>query len=270
MQSCLYRGHVRHRRTSPGHQFQYSTSWAYLDLSEIDDVIQSSWCLSDRRFAPASYRRVDHFGDLGLSMVDNVSQFVHQQTGLALNGPIRLLTQLRHFGVYFSPINIFYCFDERESLVAQVAEVSNTPWNERHVYVLWDGNRRPGSTERYSHAKEFHVSPFMGMDSQYEWRIAPPGETLNLSLGCDRQGDRIFQADLHLKRIEMTDGQLVRSMVRRPIAAAHIISAIYFQALRLWMKKCQFYPHPRSGQNTKQQTAQSAPDQANRKNLEQG
>ncbi len=155
-------------------------------------------------------------------MTDAVYELVQQKTGLLLNGPVRLLTQLRHFGVYFSPINVFYCFDQQQTLVAVVAEVSNTPWNERHVYVLWEGNRRAESSNRYSHPKEFHVSPFMGMDSLYEWRIRPPGDKLHLSLGCDREGDRIFQADLHLKRFAMTNGQLVRSMLRRPVAAAHV------------------------------------------------
>ncbi|WP_372717487.1 DUF1365 domain-containing protein [Novipirellula sp.] len=244
MHSCLYRGYVRHRRPSPTHRFQYSTSWAYLDLAEVDEIAKKSWCLSDKRFAPAAYRRADHFGDADLSMTESVYDFVEDKTGLRLSGPIRLLTQLRQFGIYFSPINLFYCFDSQESLIALVAEVSNTPWNERHCYVLWERNRRPGSACRYSHPKEFHVSPFMGMDSQYEWRIRSPGEKLHLSLGCHREGHRIFQADLHLKRSELTDGQLVRSMLRRPVAAAHVIGAIYYQAFLLWMKRCQFYPHP--------------------------
>jgi len=242
--SCLYRGHVRHQRPSPAHRFQYATSWVYLDLAEVDDVVQSSWTLSGNRFAPASYRRADHFGDPNLSMREAVQQFVEQKTGLRLEGPVRLLTQLRHFGLYFSPINIFYCFDEHETLVAVVAEVSNTPWNERHLYVLFEGNRRANSATRYSHPKEFHVSPFMGMDSQYEWSVRSPGEKLHLSLGCDREGKRIFQAHLHLKRSEISDGQIVRSLLRRPVAAVEIIGAIYFEAIRLWIKKCQFYPHP--------------------------
>ncbi len=244
--SCLYRGYVRHQRPSPAHRFQYSTSWAYLDLTEVADVLNASWCLSDVRFAPACFRRADHFGDSTLSMIDSVYDLVKQQTGLVLSGPVRVLTQLRHFGFYFSPINVFYCFNEQDSLVALVAEVSNTPWNERHCYVLWEGNRLSNSASRYSHPKTFHVSPFMGMDSQYEWRIRPPEDQLHLSLGCLRGGERIFHASLHLNREELTDGQIVRSMLRRPIAAAHIIGAIYYQAFRLWMKKCQFYTHPRN------------------------
>ena len=263
MRSCLYRGHVRHRRMSPAHRFQYSTSWAYLDLAEVDDLLRTNWCLSNKRFAPASLRRVDHFGDPELSMTDSVHQFVEQKTGLEVRGPVRLLTQLRHFGIYFSPINVFYCFDDQESLVALVAEVSNTPWNEQHCYVLWEGNRLVHSAGRYSHPKEFHVSPFMGMDSQYQWRIQAPGDKLHLSLGCDREGDRIFQANLHLKRSPMTDGQIVRSLLRRPVAAAHIVGAIYYQALRLWMKKCQFFPHPHPSPKVQSETASTVGQQSN-------
>jgi DUF1365 family protein len=271
MHSCLYRGPVRHRRLSPAHRFQYSSSWAYLDLAEVDEVLRQSFFLSDKRFAPACFRRADHFGDPSLSMVDSVYQLVEQKTGLLLGGPVRMLTQLRHFGVYFSPINVFYCFDERESLVALVAEVSNTPWNERHCYVLWEGNRLADSAGRYSHGKEFHVSPFMGMDSQYEWRIRPPGDKLHLSLGCQREGDRIFQADLHLNRSPMTDGQLLRSMLRRPVAAAHVVAAIYYQALRLWMKKCQFFPHPKiSRENFPAKETSISPQHEESKLLEQG
>ena len=246
MESCIYRGHVRHRRPAPAHRFQYSTSWMYLDLREIDSILQSRRCISEQRFAPASFRRSDHFGDSNRSMIDSVYELVEQKTGLQLSGPVRLLTQLRHFGVYFSPVNLFYCFGNADSLVAVVAEVSNTPWKERHCYVLWEGNRLPQSTSRYSHPKEFHVSPFMGMDSQYDWRIQTPKQQLHLSLGCRRESRRIFQADLHLTRSELSDAQLVRTMLRRPVAAAHVVGAIYYQALRLWMKKCQFFPHPRN------------------------
>jgi DUF1365 family protein len=206
-----------------------------------------------------------------LSLVDSVYKLVEEKTGMQLSGPVRVLTQLRHFGVYFSPINVFYCFDEQESLVALVAEVSNTPWNERHCYVLWEGNQLANSTRRYSHPKEFHVSPFMGMDSQYEWRIQPPSDKLHLSLGCRREGDRIFQADLHLNRSPMTDGQLVRSLLRRPVAAAHVVGAIYYQALRLWIKKCQFFPHPKKTyKNSPEQETSASPQAAESKLPQQG
>ena len=268
MHSCLYRGRVRHRRPSPAHRFQYSTSWIYLDLVEIDEILRSSWLMSGKRFSPASYRRLDHFGDPNVSMVEAVHDLVERETSVRPTGPVRLLTQLRHFGIYFSPLNVFYCYDDDESLTAIVAEVSNTPWNERHCYVLWQGNRMPKSDNRYSHPKAFHVSPFMGMDSQYQWKIRPPGDRLDLSIGCVRQGKRIFHADMLLERSPLSDGQLLRCLLRRPVAAAQILGAIYYQALRLWMKKCQFYPHPQTSPGCELETTINNPHSMNSERLE--
>lgn len=245
MKSCIYRGAVKHRRLAPAHVFQYSTASLYLDLDEVEELVDSRWCLGRRRFSPMSFRRSDHLGDPQLSLKESVYRMVASKTGVQLSGPVRLLTQLRHFGVYFSPINMYYCFDQHEQLAALVAEVSNTPWNQRHCYVLWDGNRTSGSSTRYSHRKEFHVSPFMDMDAHYDWRIQPPSEHLHLSLCSRKAGQHVFQASLKLQRRELTDGQLLRTLLRRPVAAAHVSGAIYFQALRLWMKQCPFYPHPR-------------------------
>jgi len=244
MHSCLYRGYVRHRRGTPEHQFRYSTSWAYFDLLELDQVISSCWLLSKRRFAPISFRRSDHFGDSSQSLIELVREKLFRETQLTFDGPIRLLTQFSHFGIYFSPLNVFYCFDSNQTLQAMIAEVTNTPWNQKHTYVLWDANRVAGSTSRYSHAKAFHVSPFMGMEAEYHWRIPAPTDVLNLSIGSVRDGERIFHADLNLRRFPMTDRQLFRNVCRYPVATLQILGAIYAQAFRLWMKKCQFYPHP--------------------------
>ena len=244
MESCLYRGHVRHRRGEPEHQFRYSTAWGYLDLSEIGNVFESCRLLSHRRFAPLSFRREDHFGTRDETVECCVRKHLEEETGQTFDGPIRLLTQFRQFGMYFSPLNVFYCFDQQDNLRAMIAEVTNTPWNEKHTYVLWDGNRVEGSQHRYAHPKGFHVSPFMGMESEYQWRLTPPNDSLDLSIGSVRDGKRLFHADLHLHRVPMSDGQLLRSFLRYPVAAMQILGAIYGQAFRLWMKKCQFYPHP--------------------------
>ena len=258
MHSCLYRGHVRHRREDPEHQFQYSSSWAYFDLSELDQVLSKCRLLSGGRFAPISFRREDHFGDLKTGLDASVREKLQQETALELSGPIRLLTQFRHFGVFFSPLNIFYCFDEDERLRAMIAEVTNTPWNQKHTYVLWDGNRVDGSNSRYAHPKDFHVSPFMGMDAEYHWKIPTPSEVLSLSIGSVRQGKRIFHADLNLQRVPMSDQQLFRNVCRYPVATLQILGAIYAQAFRLWMKKCQFYPHPQLQTEANRESALSS------------
>jgi DUF1365 family protein len=230
----------------PAHAFTYATTWLYLDLDEWAAHSKKLWPVSKFRFAPAAFRRADHLGDAERPLIDCVRSLVLAESGITFDGPVRILTQLSHFGFYFSPINVYYCFDNQENVVAMVAEVSNTPWNERHCYVLWDGNRVDGSGIRYSHPKAFHVSPFMGMDSVYQWRMAKPADRLVVSLGCDREGDRIFQALMQLERQPLTNFSMLRSLARRPVAAFHLLGAIYFQALRLWMKRCQFFPHPGS------------------------
>lgn len=254
MHSCLYRGHVSHRRGDPEHQFRYSTSWAYFDLSEIDEVLSRCFLLSRRRFAPLSFRREDHFGDTRVSLEQVVRDRLSDETNLDLTGPIRLLTQFRHFGLFFSPINVFYCFDAAGKLQAKIAEVTNTPWNQKHTYVLWEGNRVEGSASRYAHPKDFHVSPFMGMEAEYRWKISEPTDVLNLSIGSVQNGKRIFHADLTMRRAPLNDQQLLRNVCRYPVATLQILGAIYAQAFRLWMKKCQFYPHPQTQTEVKRES----------------
>ncbi|MEM9660122.1 MAG: DUF1365 family protein, partial [Planctomycetota bacterium] len=147
MRSCLYEGVVRHTRRSPvAHRFSYSISMACLDLDEAPELLRRSRLLSSARFAPASLVPEDHLrGELiensPTGLAASVRRYVHRETGSYPVGRIALLTQLRHFGYYFSPLNLFYCFDAQERVETVLAEVSNTPWNERRFYVLHDGNR---------------------------------------------------------------------------------------------------------------------------------
>ncbi len=181
MHSCLYRGWVRHRRFEPVHnEFQYSVFFAYLDLKELDRVFAGRWFWSTSRRAVARFRRTDHFGCAEQSLCDSVRDLVEQQTGTRPNGPIRVLTQLRFWGYLMNPVAFFYCFDEAGTEVESVvAEVTNTPWGERHCYVLdQETVKGAGPNTR----KEFHVSPFMGMNMEYSWKVGTPGETLSLHI----------------------------------------------------------------------------------------
>ena len=157
------------------------------------------------------------------------------------------MTGLRCFGYYFSPLNLFYCFDPNGKTVETVvAEVSNTPWRETHYYVLSDANR-VGTSGRlhFSHPKGFHVSPFMKMDLQYEWQLSQPGSRLAVEI-TNRQGtETVFQAGLTLSQRSLGRWPLFRMLFRYPWMTGRVALAIYYQAFRLWRKKCPFYPHPR-------------------------
>lgn len=246
MRSCLYDGRVIHRRKSPvEHEFRFPLFMVYLDLAELDFAFERRWMWSTRRPAFARFDRRDHIGDPEVSLDESVRSVVEQHTGSRPRGPIGLLTHLRYAGYLMNPVSFYYCWDERsEALEAVVADVTNTPWNERHTYVI--GQAETNSTViRAGTCKDFHVSPFMKMDLSYSWTLAPPGQQLTARIAnLDATGDRIFDAVLTLERSEITTTSLARALVVHPLMTAQTTAAIYWQALRLYTKKVPFHPHP--------------------------
>jgi len=246
-QSCFYTGTVRHRRFSPEHQFQYGLFLVYLDLSELDTVFEGRWFWSAHRPALARFRRDDHLGDARKPLQECVRNLVYAQTGRSPAGPIRLLTHLRYFGYVINPVSFYYCYAaDGETIEAVVAEVTNTPWGERHCYVIpWNPGRSPDrATARQD--KVFHVSPFLPMDMRYHWRLSAPAERLSVEIENHRHGQHEFTAALSLQRRPISSTSLATALLRRPFMTGRIAAAIYWQALRLWWKDATFHPHPRS------------------------
>jgi len=249
MLSCLYQGYVKHRRLSPArHVFRYGLYLLYLDLEELPALLQGGYGLHQAWFAPASFRRIDHLGDPHTPLADTVRGLVKERTSWRPLGPIRLLTLLRNWGYYFSPLNLYYCFDQAGQVVeAIVAEVTNTPWHERHWYVLWNGNRIGEPSQlRFRHSKGFHVSPFMNMDMSYEWHLHQPGDQLGVAMLNSRGDERLFEVSMVLKRQELSRRSMLRALASHPWMTGRVIQAIYWQAFWLWWKKCPYYPHPTS------------------------
>ena len=244
MSSALYEGWVRHRRTSPKqHKFQYRVFMAYLRLDELPQLFDRNMFWSARRPALAWFKRSDFLGDPAQPLDSAVRDRVQEVTGNRPSGPIYLLANLRYFGFIINPISCYYCYSEDGSeLEYLVAEVNNTPWNERHSYVL----RAPGNGAwlRTSFAKEFHVSPFNPMNMQYNWHSNEPGNKLCLHMANSTDGNTVFDATLSMQRHELSNGSLNRLLWRYPLMTAKVVAAIYWQALRLWLKGLPFYSHP--------------------------
>lgn len=242
MKSCLYIGSLRHRRLAPRpHAFQYRLFMAYLDLAELDEVFRGRWLWSARRPALAWFKRADYLGDAALPLDEAVREKVWRETGVRPRGPIRLLTHLRMFGHCFNPVSFYYCFDARgERVETVVAEITNTPWKERHAYVL----PVRGGDMRFRFGKSFHVSPFMPMAQQYDWRFGAPGERLAVHMeNLDERG-KVFDATLVLERREISPAALAGALARHPFLTLQVLGAIHWQALWLWAKRVPVHAHP--------------------------
>jgi DUF1365 family protein len=255
MQSGIYEGTVRHRRFEPvRHEFRVPLFMMYLDLNELPIVFQGRWFWSIENWNVATFRRRDHFGDTSQPLDESVRNLVENQTGHRPGGPIRLLTHLSYFGYCFNPLSVFFCFDESGNHIQSVvAEVTNTPWRERHCYVLpvVDAKQNclaasSGEPEKlkFRFAKSFHVSPFMAMDFEYRWNLVGPGDQLVLQAENWRSEQASFDATLNLKRQEITTWSLARVLVLYPLMTAQVMAKIYWQALRLWWKRIPYVPHP--------------------------
>ena len=247
MNSALYSGWIAHRRFSPkGHAFRYRIGLLYLDLSEQEQVLGLSPLAGSGRFAPFAFRQQDYLRELtrdGTCLSDAVRQLVGTTLGHTPQGNICLLTQARSWGLAFNPVSFFYCFEGDGQLAAIVCEVTNTPWRERYHYVLPARALAGGEHQHFAVAKAFHVSPFLPRDLQYRMSFSPPGQRLGVHM-ADWQGEnKVFDAPLSLQREALDRASLHGYLRRFPWMTAKTCLAIYWQALRLLLKRTPIFPH---------------------------
>jgi DUF1365 family protein len=248
MESCLYTGWVRHRRFEPTeNRFKYPLFMSYLDLAELPGLFDRYLFWSARRAAPAWFRRADFHGDASRPLDESIRDLVAGRTGARPTGPIRLLTHLRYFGYSFNPVSFYYCFEPTGQQVETiVAEITNTPWKERHAYVLpVASSAAGGGAWRFRFEKQFHVSPFMPMDMRYDWRFGAPADGLHVHMENWRDGRSAFDATLSLRREPITSASLARALIGFPVITAQVATLIHWQALKLWAKRTPFFAHPK-------------------------
>jgi len=260
--SGIYEGWVRHRRFFPTpHEFRYRTFLLYADLDELPHLFRGEMLWGNERAAWASIRRRDRFGDPDRPLADCVRDLVEERTGRRPRGPIRMLSQPRMLGLSFNPVVFYWCFDENGVAVENViAEVTNTPWKERHCYVLSASSSvAEGSSLRLDASKRFHVSPFMGMDKRYRLSLSPPARSLVVHMEVEAARGTEMDATLSLRRHDIDRSSLLRVLLKHPAAPAKTLAAIYWQAWRLWRKGCPYHPHPGSAKPYDRDVVPAAP-----------
>lgn len=236
--SCLFEGTLIHRRRRPDRQFHHRLAMAYVDLAELPTLLGGRLL----RGSPGllRFRRSDYHGAASVDLTEAVRDTVERELGARPHGPVRLLTNLRSFGLCFNPVSFYYCFDEAgERLQAVLAEVTNTPWGERHSYVV------PGGSGRMQ--KRLHVSPFMPMDQAYTFAAAAPTERLTVTIENHRAQQREFVAALAMERVELTPAAVRRVSARYPFATLRTLALIYGHALSLRVAGVRPFPHPEGG-----------------------
>lgn len=244
----IYVGTIRHQRVHPvENQFTYRVFFMLLDLGRLYELSHLHPLWSGDGVNLAYFRRRDHMGDPQVPLDQSVRNLVQKETGICPQGPIRLLTHLRYFGYCFNPASFYYCYDaDDKKLETIVVEIHNTPWGEEHLYVLPSVSDEHSSFfwRRHRFKKGFHISPFMDMGIDYDWRFRVPGNRLNVHMINFENGRRLFDASLSLEKKNLTRENLTRVLLNYPAMTAKVIFLIYWQALKLTLKGAPIFTHP--------------------------
>lgn len=240
---AVWFGRVRHRRfDAVRHAFSLRLFLVGLDLDDLDRAFAGRWFVGRHRLAPWRFRRADFFGPPDVPLADAVRDAVGAATGVRPAGRVLLLTNLRTWGYVQNPVSFYFCHDAAGRPVAVLAEITNTPWGERHHHVV-AADARGALRARF--AKRFHVSPFQPMGQEYVWAFSAPGERLAVHMQNRVGGRVVFDATLSLRRRPWSTPNLLLAALLHPWITAKVVLGIYWHALRLWCKRAPFFAHPK-------------------------
>ncbi|MDA8561650.1 DUF1365 domain-containing protein [Gammaproteobacteria bacterium] len=246
MNSAIYKGVVKHSRFVPKqHDFSYKLFMTYLDLDEIGTIFKGIPFWSDNNKKSLAYfNRNDYLKPNDTPLKGLVRKIIFEKCKVNHSGPIRMLTHMRILGCCFNPVTFYYCFNNSDTKLEFVlAEITNTPWKERHQYLI---DLRQKNNMQFT--KKFHISPFMDMDMQYDWKFTIPSESLVVDMKVYKD-ELYLNAKLSLKRFPITRNNMMSLLLKSSFINHKVILGIYWQAAKLYLKGIPFYSHPKDGKN---------------------
>ena len=238
MTSSIYNGTVIHKRFKPKiHYFKYKVFSLLIDLSELENLSKKIKFFSYNKFNLVSFYEKDHGNRDGSSLVAWVKKNLEDNNINSEKVKIKLLCYPRIFGYVFNPLSVFYIYDESEKLVCILYEVKNT-FGEQHTYIFKVDNDQ----KLYQHncSKKFHVSPFIEMNCKYFFRLLKPGEKISVIIDQYQTDEKILYASQDGQRVDFNTKELIKSYLKHPFMTFKIISAIHFEAFKLWIKGIKF------------------------------
>ena len=246
MKSAIYSGSIFHSRKEPfNHEFKYSLYMAYINLKEINNLLPNSFFWGFNKKALISFNRSDYLDRPEKNLIDAVKNLVFERIGKKIKGPIYLLAHLRTLGHCFNPVSFYYCFDKSEKKIdAIIAEVTNTPWKKRYSYVIDCENSEKNNLFKNIQKKELHVSPFFEMNHQYHFSISKPDNLISIKIDNFKKGVKVHEASLSLNKEEFSKKSLIRSLINYPLMTIKVVTAIHWQAIKLWFRGAKFFNNP--------------------------
>jgi len=237
MNSSIYNGTVIHKRFKPKmHFFKYKVFSLLIDLSELNTLDKKINLFSYNKFNLISFFDKDHGERDGSSLVEWVKNNLRENEINTENIKIRLLCYPRILGYVFNPLSVFYVYDNNEQLISILYEVKNT-FGEQHTYIFKLENN---NLLQHNCEKKFHVSPFIEMNCNYFFRILKPAEKISVIIDQYQSNEKILYASQDGKRTDFTNSELIKSYLKHPLMTFKIISAIHFEAFKLWVKGIKF------------------------------
>ncbi len=235
----IYQGNIYHRRFVPkDHRFTYGLFMLALDVKQMEHKQGAMGFFGFSWLRPLWFNEKDYLRGEPKPLSVRIKNKVHQLKGDTNITRITMLAQVRCFGLYFSPANFYFCYNQNDVCKQMLVEVSNTPWNERHYYLV-------NISKQDICEKSFQVSPFMDLNMHYHWRVIPPKDDKKLLIQIENhhaleQADKIFEASLVLKPTTLNKRNIFKTWCRYPIMTMRIVAGIYWQALNLLIKRIPF------------------------------
>ena len=231
--SGLYPGVVTHTRFKPrAHRLRYRIFMLLLDLDELPALDRALKLFGVGRFSLTGFSPRDHLDGSATPLKAQVEAHL-AAAGISGGGPVRMLCMPRILGGVFNPLTVYFCHRPDGELSAVLYEVNNT-FGDRHSYLIPANGQAPVIEQ--GTAKGFYVSPFMDMDLAYGFRILPPGDQVSVAVDVSDTQGRLLAAAFAGPRVELTDAALWRAWLAHPLMTLGVMSAIHWEALKIWLK----------------------------------
>jgi DUF1365 family protein len=248
--SAAYEGTIMHARYGEvSHHFTYPLFMMYIDLSELDslDRLHPLWSFSGKKNW-FFFHRKDYLDQKEQTLIESIKELLVRKgfsTLAAKMTHVNMLTHMRYMGYCYNPVTFYLVYSDKKNERPDfiVADINNTPWNERYPYVL-EVSQEAIKPLSFNFKKDFHISPFYPMNLDYAWVFDFNHETIHIQMDSFLDNKLCFKANLKLNRVELNARVMTKLLLKYPCVTLKTMTAIYWQAFKLFLKKSRFYTHP--------------------------